>query len=210
MRTWVRARRGLYAIVDPEHCGARSPLDVAAGILEGGCAVLQLRSKSMPDRAFLALAGQLRGLCRDAGVPFVLNDRPDVARLVEADGVHLGQDDLPIAAARAIVGLEVAIGRSTHDLEQVRLAAEEGADYLGFGPIYPTTSKVDPDPVVTVAGLRAAVEQVSLPVVAIGGITAARVPEVAGTGARYWAAISALSAAPDVKAAARRMQEAAS
>jgi thiamine-phosphate pyrophosphorylase len=210
MRSWVRARRGLYAIVDPAHCGARSPIEVASGILEGGCAALQLRSKSMPDRPLLALAERLRGLARDAGVPFVLNDRPDIAKLVEADGLHLGQDDLSVAAARAIVGPEMAIGLSTHDLDQVGRAADEGADYLGFGPVYPTTSKANPDPVVAVAGLKAAVEHARIPVVAIGGITASRVSEVAATGARYWAAISALCAATDVAAAARRMQETAS
>jgi thiamine-phosphate pyrophosphorylase len=210
MGIWVRERRGFYAIVDPEHCGGRSPVEVATGILEGGCAVLQLRSKSLSDRALLALAGRLRELSREAGVPFVLNDRPDLAKLVRADGVHLGQEDLPVAAARAIVGPDVAVGLSTHDLDQVRRAVDEGADYLGFGPIYPTTSKKDPDPVVGAEGLAAAVRAAPVPIVAIGGITAERAPEVARAGARFWAAISAVGAAEDVRAAARRMQEAAS
>jgi thiamine-phosphate diphosphorylase len=207
MPRWVHARRGFYAIVDPDHCSGRAPIDVAEAILDGGCAALQLRAKALPDRELLALAERLRALTQRADVPFVLNDRADIAKLVGADGLHLGQDDLPVAAARAIVGDEVAIGLSTHDLRQVRHAAEQGVDYIGFGPVYPTASKLNPDDVVAVAGLAAAVRSIEVPVVAIGGISAESVPEVAAAGARYWAAIGAVCKASDVGAAARRMQE---
>ncbi len=205
MTRWIDARRGLYAIVDPDHCGTRAPEAVAASILDGGCAVLQLRAKSLGDRELLALADRLRGLCRRSGVPFVLNDRPDIAVLVEADGVHVGQDDLPPGAVRRVVGERMAIGVSTHDLDQAACAAADGADYIGYGPVFATRSKANPDPVVGLGGLRAVVARVGIPVVAIGGIDEANVASVAATGARYHAVIGALSGAADVAAAARAL-----
>lgn len=205
MTRWTETRRGLYAIVDPEYCGTRTPEALAASILDAGCAVLQLRAKTIGDREHLALANRLRRLCRQSGVPFVLNDRPDIAVLVEADGVHLGQDDLPLGAVRRIVGERMAIGISTHGLDQAVRASEEGADYLGFGPVFATSSKSDPDPVVGLDALRQVVKSVSVPVVAIGGITASVAAAVAETGAHYRAAIGALSRAADVAEAARAL-----
>jgi thiamine-phosphate pyrophosphorylase len=192
--------RGFYAIVDPDVC-AGPPLDVADAFLRGGCAVLQLRHKTHDDRATLALAHALSSRCRAAGVPFVMNDRVDLALLVGADGVHLGQDDLPIAEVRRL--FPGPIGVSTHDLAQLGRAIDEGADLVGFGPVFPTRTKKNPDPVVGLDGLAAACRASRVPVVAIGGIDASRVHEVRDAGAALVAAIGATCGVPDPERAAR-------
>jgi thiamine-phosphate pyrophosphorylase len=207
MEAWL-TRRGLYAIVDPELCRGRDPLAIAEQILRGGCAVLQLRSKSMDEEALEALARAMRGLCRGRGVPFVVNDHLALALRVGADGVHLGQGDMPIEQARALGGAALGIGLSTHDLAQVQGAQRRGADLIGFGPVFATTSKRDPDPTVGLAGLRAACAAAQVPVVAIGGITPANAAAVARAGAAMGAAISALcGAAAPADAAARMHRE---
>jgi thiamine-phosphate diphosphorylase len=200
----VRASRGLYAIIDPEHCGGRSPIEVAEAVLRGGCALLQLRAKALPDREWLALARVLASRARARSVPFVVNDRPDIAVLAEADGLHLGQEDLPIAEARKIVG-PMPIGRSTHNLGQALAAVAEGADLIGFGPIFPTRSKPNPDPVVGLGCLAEVVAAVDLPVVAIGGITVANASEVRRAGAPLGAVVTAVGEASDPEAAARTL-----
>lgn len=204
--TW-RAPSGLYAIVDPEHCAGRDPRAVAEAILHGGCAALQLRSKAGGDGERLSLARALRALCHARGVPFVMNDRPDLARLADADGLHLGQDDLALVDARRIVG-SMPIGRSTHSLEQALRAVEEGACLLGFGPVFPTQSKVLASPVVGLSRLSEVARAVPLPIVAIGGIDAARATDVRHAGAHHGAAIRALCAAPFPEEAARVMHAA--
>ena len=191
----LSSRRGLYAIVDPEFCASRSPLDVAEAILHGGCAILQLRAKQLPEADIEALAGALRDRCRAVGVPFVVNDYVSIALRVGADGVHLGQTDLSVPSARAMVGSEIAIGLSTHGLVQAQLAQADGADLIGFGPVFPTGTKHNPDPVVGLDGLRAVCREVSLPVVAIGGITLANAANVRASGAQMAAAISAVCSA---------------
>ena len=139
--------RGLYAIVDPLACGARGPVATAEAILAGGCATLQLRWKEAADRDRLALARELARLCARAGTPFVVNDRPDLARLAGADGLHLGQDDVGIDDARAIVGA-MPIGRSCHSMGELASALLEGADLVALGPVFSTASKIHPSPVV--------------------------------------------------------------
>jgi thiamine-phosphate pyrophosphorylase len=199
-RTW----RGLYGIVDPEVCTRRSiaPLELTGAILRGGCAVLQLRDKRGDDRDALALARAMVALCRKADVPFVMNDRIDLALLCDADGVHLGQDDLPVAEARRL--FSGPIGLSTHDLTQVRAAEALGADVIGFGPVFETATKTNPDPTVGVDGLRDAVDASSLPVVAIGGVELERCALVRSAGAPLAAAIGALCS-NDPQASARAM-----
>lgn len=197
-------RRGLYAIVDPERCLGRDPLEVADAILRAGCAMLQLRAKGLPDRDRLALALAMGARARACGVPFVVNDRPDLALLAGADMLHLGQDDLPIAEARRIVGA-MPIGRSTHDLAQAREAVAEGADLIGFGPVFTTRSKERPDPTVGTERLAEVVRAIMIPVVAIGGITAENAAAVRSTGAPLWAVISAIGEAYDPEAAARAL-----
>lgn len=206
---------GVYVIVDPDACvdrasrERRDPRVVAAAVLRGGATRLQLRAKAMPDRDRLALARDLARLCQRAAVPFVMNDRVDLALLAGADEVHLGQDDLAIADARRISD-RLPIGRSTHDLAQLRAAHDEGADRLAFGPVFPTRSKADPDPVVGLALLEQAIALVDRPLVAIGGIDLARCAEIAKTKTKLAevAVISAVCSAPDPEAATAQLREA--
>jgi thiamine-phosphate pyrophosphorylase len=200
-------RRGLYAIIDVDACTERAPLDVAAAVLEGGCAMLQLRAKRCRDDEVLALGRQLRTLCADVGVPFVLNDRAPLSHVLGADGVHLGQEDLSIEAARSVAP-GVMVGLSTHTLEQARMAAQRGADLIGFGPVFATASKENPDPVVGLQALSVVVSSVRIPVVAIGGIDLSNVESVAATGVAMAACIGALCRADDPCAAARALHAA--
>jgi thiamine-phosphate pyrophosphorylase len=202
----VASWRGLYAIVDPEHCAGRDPVTVAEAILAGGCAVLQLRDKHEATRA--ALARELLARCRGAGVPFVINDDLELALSLRADGVHLGQGDLPVERARALAGDALAIGLSTHDLAQARAAAGRGADLIGFGPVFATATKLNPSPVVGVEGLHAVCEQAALPVVAIGGIGLANVAQVRAAGCSLAAVISAVCGASDPRLAAESLHRA--
>ena len=182
-------RSNLYAIVDAE--ASNEPVELARRALRGGCAMLQLRAKRLDDRSLLRLAGEVSALCRRFETPFVVNDRADVARIVGADGLHLGQDDLGVADARQVVGA-MHIGVSTHDPEQARRAERDGADLIAFGPVFATTTKENPDPVVGLETLARVCRDASRPVVAIGGITPENAGETLEAGARYVAVISAL------------------
>jgi len=199
--------RGLYAIVDPAACRGRDPLVVAAAILRGGCAALQLRDKTSGDRVVLALARAMAERARAAGVPFFVDDRLDVAIASGADGVHLGQDDLPIAIARAQAPT-LCVGISTHDEAQRARAEAEGADLVGFGPVFPTTSKERPDALVGVEGVAGAVIASRVPVVAIGGIDVGRARVLREHGVKLAAVISAVCAADDPEAGARAIHAA--
>lgn len=171
----------------------------------GGADVFQLREKGLPDRELIARAKQVREWTRRAGVLFVVNDRPDIARLVEADGVHLGQDDLPVAAARRIVGPEVLVGVSTHSLEQVRQAVRDGADYLGVGPTFPSRTKQFE----AFAGLdfvREVAAETTLPWFALGGINTSNVAEVVAAGAGRIAVSAAIATADEPRAVAVRLK----
>ena len=179
----------LYAIVDAGV--ADRPLALAFQALNAGSAIVQLRAKRLDDVAFLEVAKRIRSACAHAGVPFVINDRADIARLVGADGLHLGQDDLSIEEARRVVG-KMQIGVSTHSLEQAVKAEAEGADLIALGPVFETDTKENPDPVVGLRTLETVCQTVSRPVVAIGGITPENAAKTLGAGARYVAAISAL------------------
>jgi thiamine-phosphate pyrophosphorylase len=182
---------GLYAIIDPEELPDRDPLRFAAQLLERGCAVLQLRHKRLDDATALQLALALKELCHGAGVPFVVNDRPDLALASGADGLHLGQSDMRVEDARALTG-SMLLGVSTHSPSQARQAEQDGADLIGFGPVFPTQTKEKPDPVVGIEQLTEVCEAVAVPVVAIGGIDASRAAATLKAGARWVAAISAL------------------
>ncbi len=190
---------GFYAIVDPAFCAQRSPMEVAQATLEGGARVLQLRMKQGSDRERVELARALRTLTAAAGVPFIVNDRADVALLVGADGVHLGQDDLSVADARSLLGTKL-VGLSTHDAAQARAAVAAGADMIGFGPVFDTTTKERPDPTTGVAALASICAAVQVPVVAIGGLTPERAQAAYAAGATYVAAISSVSQAADMVA----------
>lgn len=201
---------GFYAICDlPATAGPAAARDLAGRLLRGGARALQLRHKRAPAGVLLECALAVAPLCRAAGVPFVVNDRVDVALLAGADAVHLGQEDLPLAAARRLAAA-LRFGVSTHNLEQARAAAAAGADYLGFGPVFATGTKRNPDPVVGLDGLRAACAAVSVPVVAIGGLTAATAGAAIAAGAAAVAVIGAVVGAEDVEAAAREVAAATS
>ncbi len=198
---------GVYAIVDPTACRGREPREVARAAIRGGARRVQLRTKGGRDRASWQLATDLAVMCAEADVGFVVNDRIDLALLVDASEVHLGQDDLPIEAARRIAP-RLLVGRSTHDLEQVRIARAQGADRIAFGPVFPTRSKLDPDPVVGVEALAQAIELASgTPVVAIGGIDVARARELRSLALSEIAVISAICAADDPERATRELRE---
>lgn len=195
--------RGFYAVLDRDD-------EALARTLVGESRVLQVRIKprSGPVDAaeVLRVARMARRVCDDAGAALIVNDRIDIALAVEADGVHLGQTDLPLEEARRISD-DLWIGVSTHDVAQVRAACAGGADYLGFGPLFTTTTKERPDPEQGIAGLRAAVEAAgATPIVAIGGITAQHAAEIYRAGARGICAISAVNGARDPGDAARQFR----
>ena len=196
---------GVYAIVDGS--AIRPPLDLVGAFVRGGAAVVQLRLKEAGAGELLRVAREARKLCAGRAL-LLVNDRPDVARLAEADGVHLGQEDLPWLAARAILGPSALIGVSTHSDGEIDGAL--GADYIGFGPIFATSSKPGRPlpPPHGIEGLRQAVRRSRVPLVAIGGITIERASEVAGAGARCVAAIAQLCGAADPEAATREMAKA--
>jgi thiamine-phosphate pyrophosphorylase len=194
----------LYAIVDPLDTG-RDPVGLAAALLAGGARCLQLRWKPAAPRDVLEAARAIRANAHAAGALFLVNDRPDLAVLAGADGVHLGQDDLPLAAARRVLGSGRIIGLSTHDPEQAHRAAEAGADYVAVGPVYATTSKVGALAPRGLDLIRAARAVVPCPLVAIGGIDATTAAGVIAAGADAVAMIGALVRAPDPGAAVREV-----
>jgi len=169
--------------------------------------VVQLREKGLGDRELLARAREVREWTRKAGVLFIVNDRPEVARLVEADGVHLGQDDLSIADARRIVGPSLLLGVSTHRLEQVRRAVLDGADYLGVGPVFPSKTKTFND-FPGLEFIRAAASQTTLPQFVLGGIGPGNVAAVVDAGARRIAVSSAVAQSDDPERSARELRQA--
>jgi thiamine-phosphate pyrophosphorylase len=193
--------RGLYGMVDLAE-GSPPAGRLANCLLDGGARVLQLRMKRATAAAMLAVVDELRPLCRRREAKLIINDRLDVALAGGADGVHLGQDDLPLAAARKLVSPGFIIGISTHNVAQAEAAVGGGASYIGFGPCFPTTTKENPDPIVGMERL-AEVCRLPVPVVAIGGISLERLSEVVRAGATAAAIISAVNRAADVVAAAR-------
>ncbi len=194
---------GLYIILDPSVCPARPLVEVLTVAAEAGASIFQYRNKtaSMKDAYVEALA--LRKVAAEAGVLFIVNDRCDLALAVDADGVHLGQGDLPLDLARKVMGPGKLIGISTHNPDQVQEAIAGKPDYLGFGPIFLPASKQDHDPVVGIGGLRAIRALTKLPIFAIGGITRDHVGEVMKAGANGIAVISAVLKAQDVQQAVR-------
>lgn len=193
----------LYPIVD-DGDPSRSPLHLAEQVLGCGVPLLQLRLKFAATRAFVEMARELRQRCSRAGALLIINDRCDVAKLVGADGVHLGQDDLSPVDARAILGPAAVIGFSTHNRAQLAHAVrDEVCDYLAFGPIFATASKRDPDPATGLQGLRDAVAACDRPLVAIGGIGRENLTEVLACGAAAAAVIGAIADTPDPAVATR-------
>jgi len=192
---------GLYLILDPAVAGSRSLSDVVSTALDAGVRLFQLRMKTSETRQIYEMAAVLCPLVQKGGGTFIVNDRVDVAKAIGANGVHLGQEDLPLVDARAILGPGKLIGISTHNLRQALEAESGGADYIGYGPVFPTATKENPDPVVGVDGLREVRARVRIPIVAIGGITATNAGDVRAAGADCVAVVSAVLAATDPQAA---------
>lgn len=179
----------------------RTHLDIAQAALEGGATMVQLRDKELSSRGLLDLALAIRRLTRLHGATFIVNDRLDIALACEADGVHLGQDDLPIEMARGALGPETLIGASVKTPEEAQAAQGAGASYLGVGPVFPTESKADAGEAIGLAGLRAIAHATALPILAIGGLTCDNVADVIRAGAQGVAVIAAVAEAPDMSAA---------
>jgi thiamine-phosphate pyrophosphorylase len=195
---------GLYFIADVSLAAGRDIVSITAAAIEGGARVIQLRDKESEGRDFYARALALRALCAAGDVPFIVNDRVDMAAACDADGVHLGQSDLPVSAARRILGPDKLVGVSAHTLNEAMRAQADGADHLGVGAVFATNTKSDAR-VNSVDALREICAAVHLPVVAIGGITAENVGQVIGAGAVSAAIISYIMNAPNVEDAARRV-----
>ena len=192
----------LYAILDPDQTGDRPFAPVLDAMLAGGVSVLQLRVKERPADEFLRLALTARERTSRAGCLFIVNDRVDIALAAGADGVHLGQEDLPLEAARPLVG-ERLIGVSTHSVEQAEAGERGGADYIGFGPMFPTRTKETGYETRGLSMLASVRRRVSLPIVAIGGITAENVVQTWSNGADAAAMISYLTRGGDAAARVR-------
>lgn len=188
----------VYPITDTEISGL-SHCEQVEQLIAGGAALIQLRDKRESSRVFYADAEAALQITRSAGAKLIINDRVDIALALRADGVHLGQEDIPVDAARRLLGDDAVIGFSTHNLEQVRQALRFPIDYLAFGPIFPTASKRNPDPVAGLNQLRLACDlALPMPVVAIGGINRSNAHEVLNAGANAVAIISALLAHPGI------------
>lgn len=188
-----------YAVIDRSVRPDRSLQQLARILTGAGVRLVQLRAKQAGSRALLAEAKELLSVL-SPGRPVIVNDRADVARLSGAAGVHLGQDDLPVSAARRLLGNDKLIGLSTHNQEQVEAAASTPADYLAFGPVFPTVTKADPEPVVGISRLREVWMRTAKPLVAIGGITPENAAQVIEAGADSVAVISGWLAAEDIPA----------
>ena len=196
----------LYAITgEPYHPG-RDLIGVMEAAIRGGADIVQLRDKESPPSRLLDKARALRELTRRYGVPFIVNDHPELALAAEADGVHLGQEDMPIAAARRMLGEDKIIGVSTHNIAQAREAVRQGADYIGVGPVYPTPTKPG-RPAAGLEFVRQAAAEIAIPWVAIGGITLDNADEVLDAGARRLCAVSAIVGSPDPEAISREFRQ---
>jgi thiamine-phosphate pyrophosphorylase len=196
----------LYGIVD---LGYVKPDDVPAmtrALIQGGVDILQLRAKNLEPSQVETLARQMHPITRAAGVPLVINDHPQVAAAVGCEGIHVGQDDLGVAETRRIVGSDCFVGKSTHSVVQARAAMAEGADYIGFGPLYATGTKPDYVPI----GLENIAEVqgfATVPVFCIGGVNQGRLDEVIASGAKRVVVVSAFLLAQDVPFEVRRIKD---
>lgn len=198
----------LYAVTDRHWLNGRSLNEVVKESLDGGVTFVQLREKELDDETFLKEAKELQSLCGEYHVPFVINDNVDIAMKINADGVHVGQSDMEAGDVRSKLGPDKIIGVSAATVEQAVLAEKRGADYLGVGAVFPTGSKDDAVDV-SHETLKAICEAVSIPVIAIGGISKKNIHELSGSGICGVAVISAIYAAGDIKKAAQELRTAA-
>ncbi len=197
--------KGLYAIVDTTYVPPERMAETAEGIINGGGRIIQLRAKGLEGRVFFNIARTLREMTGRRDVCFIINDRVDIALMVGADGVHLGQEDLPPSEARRLLGEGRLIGFSTHNPYEAEEALRMPVDYISFGPIFPTTTKADARAPVGVEGLRRIKKSVRLPVVAIGGIKEGNLESVLKTGVDSVAIISDILLSGDIEDKVRRL-----
>ena len=202
----IKRLSGLYVIIDTAALRGRSHLEVASQAIRGGAKVIQLRDKVHSKKELLSIAQGLRNLCAEQDVLFIMNDYLDVALAVDADGLHVGQDDLPVKVARRLLPIDKILGCSVRTVDEATTAQSEGADYIAVGAMYPTPSKEEAE-VVGPERLRQIRQAVTLPLVAIGGINKDNVSEVLAAGADAVAVISAVLGAEDVEEASRLMVE---
>jgi thiamine-phosphate pyrophosphorylase len=184
----------------------RSHLSIVEAAVRGGVTIVQYREKNASTHRMIEEAAELLRLCRATGIPFIVNDRIDVALAVDADGVHVGQDDMPASVARRLIGKKKILGVSAGSAEEARKAVLDGADYIGASPIFSTPTKPDAPPPLGIEGLREVTRAVKIPVVAIGGISEMNAAAMIEAGAAGVAVVSAIVAAEDVEAAARALR----
>jgi len=196
----------LYLCTDRLLAMGRPITQAVEQAIQGGVTMVQLREKDASTRDFYQVALEIQAVTRRHGIPLVVNDRLDIALAIGADGVHLGQSDMPIEVARRLVGSRMFIGISAATVESALAAQKAGADYIGTGPVYPTGSKDDAGDAIGIAQLTAVCGAVSIPVVAIGGISAGNTPGVMESGADGIAVISAILSQPDITLAARALR----
>jgi thiamine-phosphate pyrophosphorylase len=207
-KPWPGIDWTLCAVADVEAAEARYLPSLVEAAVTAGATLVQLRAKTLDTADFFALACRVQAAAGKSGAPLLINDRVDIALACDAAGVHLGQKDLPLSSARRLLGRKKIIGISVASVEEAVTAQAGGADYLGVGPVYFTSSKADLPKILGTEGIKAIRAAVELPLLAIGGITAARAREVAETGVDGVAVISALWGAEDIPGATRELLEA--
>ena len=193
------ADRRLYGILDLGYCEAAKAVETTRAMLAGGVQILQLRAKNLTPAEILPLAQTLAPLCREAGVPFLLNDHPELVGPSGADGVHVGQDDQSVAEARRLIGPDKLVGLSTHSPAQARAAFEQKPDYIGFGPLFSTPTKPDYTPIGT-ADIAEVHRDAPLPIFCIGGIKRENLPQILAAGAQRVVIVSGILQADDIPA----------
>jgi len=196
----------LYVIIDPKLSLNPNLDEVVSSALEGGAQMIQFRNKEFSDEEFLVLSERIKKITQKKNIPLIINDRVNIAKLIDADGVHLGQDDMPLKEARGILGQEKIIGISTSNLEEALEAEKQGADYVGLGPIFQTGSKEIKGTIGTEM-LKLVLGRVKIPVFPIGGINLSNIDQVVQAGSRRIAVISAVIAQKEVKKAAWELLE---
>ena len=195
----------LYAVTDRAWTGRQSLYEQVESALKGGVTCVQLREKELDDDAFLREAMEISALCRQYGVPLFINDNVDVARACHADGIHVGQSDMEAGQVRQLVGKDMMIGVSVHSVEEALAAVRNGADCLGVGAMFSTSTKTDAD-VLPMETLRAICNAVEIPVVAIGGISRDNLLQLSGTGVDGVALVSAIFGAGDIEKECRQLR----
>ena len=195
----------LYAVTDRAWTGKQTLYEQVEAALKGGVTCVQLREKELDETAFLQEAKELRALCRRYGVPFLVNDNVEIAIACGADGIHVGQEDLAAGEVRHQVGDDMILGVSVHTVEEACQAVRDGADYLGLGAVFPTSTKTDVEQMSNET-LRAICDAVNVPIVAIGGINRGNILKLAGSGVDGVALVSAIFSAEDIEGTCRELR----